>query len=73
MGLLFAPRSGTRTRVLLARRTKQKTEYIKNQATALRDSAAEMVERGQRQAMRHKENLARAVENGRRAYRQAMG
>lgn len=79
IGLLFAPRSGVRTRVLLARKTRQQAaqlksqaSQLKNQANALRDSAADLIDRGQQEAMRQKEGLMRAVETGKRVYRQAV-
>lgn len=72
IGILFAPRSGTRTRVLLARRTREQAEQLKNQAAGLRDRAASLIERGEQEVLLRKEGLSRAIETGTRAYRQAL-
>lgn len=72
-GLLFAPRSGRRTRVIIARETRKRAESLKQQAGGLRDRAFSLAERGQNEVLRHKQGFARAIETGTRAYRQAMG
>lgn len=72
-GLLFAPRSGRRTRVLIARKTRESAESLKEQAGGLCDRAFSLAERGQQEVLRHKQGLTRAIETGTRAYRQAMG
>jgi gas vesicle protein len=69
MALLFAPRSGVRTRVLLARTTRKGTNYLKQQATTLQDTATDIIEKGHRQA----EGIKRAVETGKKAYLQSVG
>lgn len=73
VGLLFAPRSGVRTRVLLAKKARRQTEALKDQATELRDRAVSLIERGEREATRQKEGVRRAVETVARAYREALG
>ena len=73
LGLLFAPRSGLRTRVLIARKTREGAESLKQQAGGLRDRAIALAERGEQEVLRRKEGLARAIETGTRAYRQAVG
>ncbi len=68
IAVLFAPKSGDKTRSLIARRTRKGTEYLKRQATVLRDSATDLIDKGQEEVTRHAEGLRRAVETGRRAY-----
>jgi gas vesicle protein len=62
IALLFAPKSGGRTRLLIARRTREGTDYLKRQASVLRDAATD-----------HAEGLRRAVEIGTRTYRESVG
>jgi len=73
LALLFAPRSGVRTRVLLARKTRKGTEYVKQQADAVLGSASELIEKGEKELATRKEGLRRAIEFGKRAYREAAG
>jgi gas vesicle protein len=73
LALLFAPRSGVRTRVLLARKTRKGADYVKRQAAGLWDSATELVEKGQKEAVDRKKSLKRAVEMGKRTYLQSVG
>ncbi|HEY4361309.1 MAG TPA: YtxH domain-containing protein [Bryobacteraceae bacterium] len=80
LALLYAPRSGVRTRVLLARKARKSANYVKRQANTLRDSAAslrdtaaELLQKGQQEALNHKEGLARAVEIGKRTYFESVG
>ena len=68
VAVLFAPKSGDKTRLLIARRTREGTDYLKRQATVLRDSASDLMEKGQEEMARHAEGLRRAVEIGRRTY-----
>jgi gas vesicle protein len=62
LAVLFAPKSGDKTRLLIARR-----------ATELRDSATDIIDRGQEEVTRHAQGLRRAVEIGRRAYIRSVG
>jgi gas vesicle protein len=62
LAVLFAPKSGDKTRLLTARR-----------ATELRDSATDIIDRGQEEVTRHAQGLRRAVEIGRRAYIRSVG
>ncbi len=73
IALLFASKSGDRTRLLIARRTRKGTNYLKRQATVLRDSATGIVERSQEAVAQHAEGLRRAVEIGKRTYRESVG
>jgi len=73
IALLLAPKTGARTRLLIARRTRKGADYLKHQATVLRDSATEIVERSQEAVAQHAEGLRRAVEIGKRTYRASVG
>ena len=73
IALLFAPKSGDQTRSLIANKTREGTDYLKQQATELRDSAADVIEKGREEVTRHKEGLKRAVETGKQAYQESAG
>jgi gas vesicle protein len=83
-GILWAPRSGEETRALLAdkagegaeylkNRAQDGTEYVKQRSGEVRQSAADIYEKGRHQVNRHRETLNAAVEAGKQAYRDAMG
>jgi gas vesicle protein len=83
-GLLWAPRSGEETRALLADkagegadylkdRAQDSTEYVKQRGGEVRQSAADLYEKGRTHVSRHRETLNAAVEAGKQAYREAMG
>jgi gas vesicle protein len=82
-GILWAPRSGEETRQLLAdkagdgadylrTRAQDSTEFVKNRTDDLKQSAADIYEKGRTTVSRHKENLAAAVDAGKQAYRDAL-
>jgi gas vesicle protein len=82
-GVLWAPRSGDETRQLLAdkagegadylkSRTAEGKQYVRQRADELKDSAADIYEKGKSTVTRHKENLNAAVEAGKQAYRDAL-
>jgi gas vesicle protein len=82
-GILWAPRSGEETRQLLAdkagdsadylrTRAQDGTEFVKNRTDDLKQSAADIYEKGRTTVSRHKENLAAAVDAGKQAYRDAL-
>jgi gas vesicle protein len=73
VALLFAPMPGIRTRRLLARKTRRGNAYVKDRADALLNSASDLFEKGQKQALQGKESLERALNMGKRAYRQSIG
>lgn len=82
-GILWAPKSGEETRQLIAdkagegadylkARTVEGKEYMRQRAEDVKESAADIYERGRTTVVRHKENLAAAVEAGKQAYRDAV-
>ena len=71
VGVLFAPKSGAETREYLRSKAEEGTDYVKEQADTLKETAAEAMERSRQTIQKHKENLASAVEAGKQAYREA--
>jgi gas vesicle protein len=71
VGVLFAPKSGAETRDFLRSKAEEGTDYVKEQAGTLKETAAEALERSKQTIQKHKENLASAVEAGKQAYREA--
>lgn len=61
IGLLCAPKSGSRTRAMISLKTKAGKLFLKDQSDELRETVFDAVERG-RTALR------RTVEAGRRAF-----
>ncbi|SRR5579872_6748855 len=72
LGLLFAPKSGEETRVLLRGKADEGKEYLKRRSSELRDNASDIIERGKEAINRQKDTLAEAVEAGKQAYRDAV-
>lgn len=71
LALLFAPNSGDKTRTRIAKGTRDGADYLKRQATSWRDSATDMIDKGQEEVTRQAEAIKVAVETGARAYRRA--
>jgi gas vesicle protein len=71
VGVLFAPKSGAETRDFLRSKAEEGTDYVKQQADNLKDTAAETLEKSKQTIQKHKENLVSAVEAGKQAYREA--
>ena len=69
VGLLFAPKSGEETRDILMNKADEGKEYLKKQASGLRDSAEDMVDKGRDAIGRQKDNLNDAIQAGKQAYR----
>jgi gas vesicle protein len=83
-GILWAPRSGEETRQLLADKAGEGAEYLKNRAQDsgefvkqrsgdIKQSAADLYEKGRTTVGRHRDTLNAAVEAGKQAYRDAIG
>jgi gas vesicle protein len=73
IGMLFAPRSGNKTRALLQEKADEGKEYLKRRNSELRDSATDIIERGKEAIGRQKDALAEAVAAGKQAYGEAVG
>lgn len=83
-GLLWAPRTGEETRALLADKAGEGADYLKSRAQDgsdyvrqrtgdLKQSAADLYDKGRSTVHQQKDNLSAAVEAGKQAYRDAVG
>ena len=73
IGMLFAPRSGDKTRDLLKDKADESKDYLKRRSCELRDSVTDIVERGKEAIDRHKEALEEALVAGKQAYKEVVG
>jgi len=73
IGMLFAPKSGAETREIIKNKAGEGTDFIKQRGTDIKQTAAEWVDKGKDALGRQKENLADAVEAGKRAYHDTVG
>ncbi len=82
-GILWAPRAGDETRQLIAdkagegadflkNRAQEGTEYVRQRTDDLKQSAADLYEKGRSTVNRQKDTLSAAVEAGKQAYRDAV-
>ena len=82
-GVLWAPRTGEETRQLIAdkagegadylkNRAQESTEYVRQRTDDLKQSAAEIYEKGRTTVTQQKDTLNAAVEAGKQAYRDAL-
>lgn len=72
IGMLFAPKSGADTRQLLKDKTGEGTDYLKQRASEVRDSAGDLLHKGKEALNRQKDTVADAMEAGKQAYRDAV-
>ena len=72
VGMLFTPRSGTATRNYLQTKTREGTDYLKQQGHDLVDGATETIERGKQELRKQVNNLSEAVHAGKQAYRETV-
>jgi gas vesicle protein len=68
VGMLFAPKSGEKTREYLAEKASEGNEYARKKARELKDRAEDAVGRGQETIAQTKEQLAAAIDAGRKSY-----
>jgi gas vesicle protein len=82
-GVLWAPRTGEETRQIIAdkagesadylkERAQESSEYVRNRAEDVKQSAADLYDKGRTTVVRQKETLNAAVEAGKQAYRDAV-
>ena len=82
-GILWAPRAGEETRQLIAdkagegadylkARAQEGTEYVRQRTEDIKQSAADIYEKGRSGVQRQKDTLNAAVEAGKQAYRDAV-
>lgn len=72
VGILFAPKSGEETRLLLRSKADESKDYLKRKGEELKDSAAELADKSKMALQRQKEQLAAAVDAGRQAYKETV-
>ncbi len=76
LGMLFAPKSGEETRGLIKSKADEGKEYLKKQATDLRDSAtgvaSDVMDKGREVINRQKDVLSDAIDAGKQAYREKI-
>ena len=68
IALLLAPMSGRQARLTLANQARDTADQAKQQAARVRDSAADILHKGQQQVQRQKESLKHGLEAGVAAY-----
>lgn len=73
IGMLFAPKAGSETREMIKNKAGEGTEFLKQRSGDLKQTASEWVDKGKEAIGRQKDNLADAVEAGKRAYRDTVG
>src|SRR5271165_4289302 len=73
IGMLFAPKSGQETREIIKNKAGEGTDFLKQRGSDLKQTANEWVDKGKEALNRQKENLADAMEAGKRAYRDTVG
>lgn len=72
VGFVFAPMSGEDARGRIRSRATEGGDYIRRRSEDLKESAADLVDRGKKTVSRQKEQLNAAVEAGKQAYRETM-
>lgn len=72
IGMLFAPKSGAETREMIKNKAGEGSDFIKQRSTDLKQTASEWVDKSKEALNRQKDNLADAMEAGRRAYRDTV-
>jgi gas vesicle protein len=73
IGMLFAPKSGDKTRGLLKEKADEGKEYLKRRSSELRDSATDIIESGKEAIGRQKDALSAAIAVSKQAYAEAGG
>jgi gas vesicle protein len=73
LGILFAPRSGSRTRAALARSANDQIDRIKDRFDDLSDSASDLLDQGKRTISKHKDTLTQVAETAKKAYQGVVG
>ena len=73
IGMLFAPKSGAETRELIKNKAGEGTDFIKQRSADIKQTASEWVDKGKDALGRQKDNLADAMEAGKRAYHDVVG
>lgn len=72
VGILFAPKAGDETRGLIRDKAGEGKDYLRRRSSELRDTAAELVDRGKTVVAQQKDQVLAAVDAGKQAYREAV-
>jgi gas vesicle protein len=72
IGILFAPKSGEETRQLIRDKADEGRGRVKQHADDVRTQAGGIVERGRDVVSKQRDQLSKAVEAGKSAYRDAV-
>ena len=72
LGMIFAPRSGVRTRVLMQRRATDGADYLRQRSTEVRSAAAEAIRDSTRKMTKGSEAIKAAVEAGKQAFSESI-
>jgi gas vesicle protein len=73
VGILYAPAAGEDLREDLLKRADGGREYVRRGGAKLREQAEEALDKGRGAVNSQRDQLAAALEAGRRAYREATG
>jgi gas vesicle protein len=72
LGMLFAPRSGLRTRLLIQRRATDGADYLRHRGSDVRSAAAEAIRDSTNRMSKGADALKAAVEAGRHAFTESL-
>jgi gas vesicle protein len=72
LGMIFAPRSGIRTRVLMQRRATDGADYLRQRGSEVRSAAAEAIRDSTRKMTKGTEAVKAAVEAGKQAFSESL-
>ena len=73
LGILYAPAPGEELRQDLLRRADDGREFVRRRSGEIRNQAGEVLDKGRGAVSTQRDQLAAALEAGRRAYREATG
>lgn len=73
IGMLFAPKSGAETREIIKNKAGEGSDFIKQRGSDFKQTASEWVDKSKDAIGRQKDNLADAMEAGKRAYQDVVG
>ena len=68
VGVLFAPKSGPESREYIGTKASEGTDYLLKQGQQLKDSAADLLDRGKTVVMNQKDKVMGAAEQATQAY-----
>ena len=72
VALLLAPESGQQVRERIKTKADEGTQHLKERASSVTGSAAELIDKGKEALGQAKENIADAAEAGKQAYHDAV-